>query len=112
MRPGQLLPSQRPLAVCRELTKLHEEVVRGSAAELAQAFEGGARGEITVVVGAGARAEAKALEAEQAGAALEPRIAQLLQEGVSPRDVARTLARELGLPRREVYARVQAVIAK
>ncbi len=45
----------RRVVVCRELTKLHEEVVRGSAAELAERFADGARGEICVVVeGAGA----------------------------------------------------------
>ena len=40
----------RRVVVCRELTKLHEEVVRGSAAELAERFADGARGEICVVV--------------------------------------------------------------
>ena len=48
---------ERPVAVCRELTKLHEEVVRGSAAELARKFAGGARGEVTLVIG---RREAEA----------------------------------------------------
>ena len=42
---------ERPVAVCRELTKLHEEVVRGSAAELARKFADGARGEVTLVIG-------------------------------------------------------------
>jgi 16S rRNA (cytidine1402-2'-O)-methyltransferase len=41
----------RAIAVCRELTKLHEEVVRGSAAELAARFGSPPRGEITVVIG-------------------------------------------------------------
>ena len=45
------LDPERPAAVCRELTKLHEEVVRGSAAELAERFADGARGEIVLVVG-------------------------------------------------------------
>ena len=42
----------RPVAVCRELTKLHEEVVRGTAAELAARFPDPPRGEIAVVIGA------------------------------------------------------------
>jgi len=47
---------ERRVAVCRELTKLHEEVVRGTAAELAARFAEGARGEICLVVeGAGER---------------------------------------------------------
>lgn len=101
------LPPGRPMAVCRELTKIHEEVVRGSAAELAQRFAAGARGEVTVVVGAGEAAAAQ--PAADAALSLEPRIVALLAQGVSPRDVARGLARELGLSRREVYARVQAL---
>src|SRR5690606_36025152 len=40
----------RRAAVCRELTKLHEEVVRGTLAELAHTFADGARGEIVLVV--------------------------------------------------------------
>src|SRR6188472_3944254 len=43
---------ERPVAVCRELTKLHEEVVRGSAAELAARYDGAPpRGEVVLVVG-------------------------------------------------------------
>lgn len=107
---AQLLPPQRPLAVCRELTKLHEEVVRGGAAELAQRFADGVRGEITVVVAAGATA-APRVEDDPA-ATLEARIAERLGRGESPRDVARNLARELGLARREVYAKVQAMVER
>ena len=66
---------QRPVAVCRELTKLHEEVRRGSAAELAAHYGEQARGEVVLVIGAGdaaslARAGARALrELVEAGAA-------------------------------------------
>jgi 16S rRNA (cytidine1402-2'-O)-methyltransferase len=104
---AELLSPGRPTAVCRELTKLHEEVVRGSAAELAQRFAPGVRGEVTVVVGAGEPSSTQ--PGQDPAQALEPRIAELLARGISPRDVARSLARELGLPRREVYARVQAL---
>lgn len=46
---------ERPVAVCRELTKLHEEVVRGTAAELAERYrEQAPRGEVVLVVGAAA----------------------------------------------------------
>jgi 16S rRNA (cytidine1402-2'-O)-methyltransferase len=98
-----LLHPERALAVCRELTKLHEEVVRGTASELTERFAGGARGEITVVVAAG-EIKAQAAEVDTAPT-LDARIAELLAQGVSARDVARRLARELGLPRRHVYAR-------
>jgi 16S rRNA (cytidine1402-2'-O)-methyltransferase len=72
---------ERPVAVCRELTKLHEEVVRGPAAELAARYEGEApRGEVVLVVAAAAAGEvdlAPALEAlrrlvDDAGARARP----------------------------------------
>ena len=46
---AEVLP-ERPLAVARELTKVHEEVLRGTAAELAAALDGRARGEFTLVI--------------------------------------------------------------
>jgi 16S rRNA (cytidine1402-2'-O)-methyltransferase len=101
---AELLHDARMLALCRELTKLHEEVVRGTARELAQRFTEGARGEITVVVGAGELKQERAPDGDEAPS-LDARIAQLLAEGVSARDTARRLARELGVPRRHVYAR-------
>ena len=53
------LDPERPVAVCRELTKLHEEVVRGSAAELAARYAAEPpRGEVVLVVGRRARAGA------------------------------------------------------
>jgi 16S rRNA (cytidine1402-2'-O)-methyltransferase len=102
-----LLSPARQLAVCRELTKLHEEVVRGSTAELAERYAEGARGEITVVVGSGeVLVEQPAADAPS----LDDRIRALLATGETPRDVARQLARELNLARREVYARVQQLL--
>ena len=53
--------AERPVAVCRELTKLHEEVRRGSAGELADHYATTpARGEIVLVIGAAARGAARA----------------------------------------------------
>ena len=92
----------RPACVARELTKLHEEVARGSLPELAERFAEGTRGEVTLVIG-GAE-EAPALD----DAALEERIRGLVAEGKTAREVAAALAPEAGLPKREIYARALA----
>ena len=92
---------QRRAAVCRELTKTPEEVRRGGLGELAAwAAEAGPLGEITVVV-AGAEA-APVPTVEQAALVVAERVA----DGASRRDAIAEVARELGLPKREVYAAV------
>ncbi len=88
-----------PAAVCRELTKVHEEVLRGSlddlAAEIAAREE--VRGEVTLVVDLGApEAEAAGLKAEARAAG-----AALLARGLSRRDAAAALHVCLGVPRRD-----------
>lgn len=76
----------RPVAVAREMTKLHEEVVRGSAGDLAERFATPPPGEVTVVVGAAA-------EPEPAGSeALDPGMDLLLEAGVSPARAAEIAA--------------------
>ncbi len=57
---------ERPVAVCRELTKVHEEVVRGSAAELAERFAEGTRGEVVLVIGPASAGEPDPGEAHAA----------------------------------------------
>jgi 16S rRNA (cytidine1402-2'-O)-methyltransferase len=92
--------AERPAALCRELTKLHEEVWRGSLGELAQRAAGGPpRGEVTIVV-AGAEAAADEAVAPQAGLA---QVEQLVGEGWSRSSAAREVARRTGLPRRELF---------
>lgn len=95
----------RPACVARELTKLHEELARGSLAELAARFADGARGEVTVVV-AGAEA---ADERPLSEADLDARIREALASGESARDLAARLAGETGASRRRVYNRVLAL---
>ncbi|GAB3450370.1 16S rRNA (cytidine(1402)-2'-O)-methyltransferase [Streptomonospora sediminis] len=88
----------RRAAVCRELTKTYEEVRRGPLAELAEWAGGQMRGEITIVV-AGADPAAVSRTPEDLAAAVAEREA----EGVSRKDAVREVARELGVPKREVY---------
>jgi 16S rRNA (cytidine1402-2'-O)-methyltransferase len=108
----------RRACVARELTKLHEEAVRGRLSELAERFPTAARGEVTLVVegapeAAAADTEARRSEPAPAAAAppeeqLEASIRRLLAEGRTPREVASALAKASGLRKREVYARAVA----
>jgi 16S rRNA (cytidine1402-2'-O)-methyltransferase len=88
---------ERPVAVCRELTKRYEEVARGSARELAERFREPPKGEITVVFG-GAPATEKGDEA----AALQA-VAQLVEAGAPRRLAAEVVARLTGLSRNRLY---------
>lgn len=118
--PGRLLPTlrdlaatcgaDRPAAVCRELTKLHEQIVRGSLGELASAVHEGAipaRGEIVLILGAvvGAAvpgshaAAAQVVDADAALAEVEALVAGGMARSAAVRDVAA----RTGLPRRGLY---------
>ena len=99
---------ERQGAVCRELTKLHEQVVRGSLADLAAGAASGeipAKGEVVIVVswseGAGAAGEAAHREAALGDARAE--VARLVASGVARGEAARRVAQATGLPRRSLY---------
>jgi 16S rRNA (cytidine1402-2'-O)-methyltransferase len=93
------LHPERPAAVCRELTKLHEEVVRGSTAELARRFADGARGEIVLVVGPAVRREAGEAELASAGEAVE----RLVEAGARRRAAAQVVSSLTGVPANRLY---------
>lgn len=102
---ARVLGPERSIAACRELTKLHEEVVRGSATELVRHFSSGVRGEITLVVaGRGAAPVVAVSDAD-----IERRALELLDQGLSTRDAAQTLALETGQRKHELYARITAL---
>jgi 16S rRNA (cytidine1402-2'-O)-methyltransferase len=90
----------RQLAVCRELTKRFEEIVRGSASELADRFSDGARGEITLVVGPPESIRADASDAEAAAAAA---VSELVAAGVARRKAAGIVGRLVELPPNRLY---------
>ena len=94
----------RTLAVCRELTKLHEEVLRGTALELREALQARAtvKGEIVIVIDAPGDAE-RTEQAETAQIGAAKRAATLLGEGMRPKQVARQLDEEFGISRNEAY---------
>ena len=103
----------RAAAVCRELTKLHESIVRGTLDELAAAAADGripARGEFVLVIGPGEAAHATAAASADGGAAEDARLAAALAEverlvagGAARGDAARRVAASSGIPRRRLY---------
>jgi 16S rRNA (cytidine1402-2'-O)-methyltransferase len=106
--------ADRPAAIGRELTKLHEEIVRGSLGELATRARSGEltlRGEFALVVGAwtAARIEVESASgtavasAANAEAAALAEVERRVAAGSSRGDAARTVAAETGIPRRRLY---------
>jgi 16S rRNA (cytidine1402-2'-O)-methyltransferase len=102
--PGTLallasLDPEREVAVCRELTKAHEEIVRGTAAELAERYaaEGAPRGEVVLVLGPGT--------AEDTGppAAAIDALRRLVDAGAQPRKAAGVVAELTGASANDLY---------
>ena len=90
----------RSISLCRELTKLHEEVVRTTLGEaVAKYTENPPKGEFVLIV-AGVEPAQKEVPTETDAAA---RVAQLLEEGLSRKDAVKQTAKELGLPKNVVY---------
>jgi 16S rRNA (cytidine1402-2'-O)-methyltransferase len=90
---------ERPVAVCRELTKRFEEVVRGSAAEVAARFPEPPKGELTLVVGAADEKGGDADATEALAAVIE-----LVAAGVPRRQAADVVARLARISRNTLYA--------
>ena len=86
----------RRIALCRELTKLHEEVIRGRAADVLLDIADGVRGEIALVVSG---TDGPGVEPEDV---LE-RVSELVTQGMRGKDAAAQVAKTAGLKTREVY---------
>ena len=93
---AQLAPD-RPAAVCRELTKLHEEIARGTLGELSRRFRDEARGEIVVVIGPAA--ERGTADIGFATDALRG----LIRAGARPRAAASVVSALTGVPANDLY---------
>lgn len=89
---------KRDVAVARELTKIHEEVLRGTAEEILAVLgaRDSVRGEFVVLI-------AKATEVEEGSMPVEEAIGLLVSAGVGRMDAIKTVARERGLGKRDVY---------
>ncbi len=97
---AQAFGQDRPISLCRELTKLHEEVVRTTLGQaIAKYTENGPKGEFVLVV-AGAPETPQELPTE---ADAETRLKELLAQGLSRKDAIKQTARELDLPKNAVY---------
>ena len=89
---------ERDVAVCRELTKVHEEVVRGSASELAERYAGASpKGEVVLVIGA---APEGAVEVDETALAA---LAKLVDAGAKPRAAAQVVAELTGSSANALY---------
>ena len=96
------LPAEAPVAVCRELTKLHEEVFRGTAEEAARHFSQSVRGEVVLVVRGGTNVGPASFEetVEQAR--------EYVEAGESPSRAAARAARDSGRKKSDIYAQLTA----
>ena len=92
--------ADRSISLCRELTKLHEEVVRTTLGQAIERYtEQPPKGEfVLVVAGAPAKIEEEATPQDAAA-----RVAQLMEEGMSRKDAVKQTAQELKLPKNVVY---------
>ncbi len=99
---------KREVAVCRELTKVHEEVARGPVSEVLAEFarrdeDGGVKGEIVLVIGPSTQAEEDDRRADAAASAVE-RAAELAEAGeLTRKEIVKVLRDEFGIPRNEAY---------
>ena len=98
----------RQVAVCREMTKLYEEIFRGTLSEALDHFTE-PRGECTLVIeGAG---DVEAAATQEASFDVDAELRQLRAQGLRAREAVRTVAKRSGLPHREVYRRWLALSA-
>ena len=98
---AQVFGTDRPISFCRELTKLHEEVLRTTLGEAITHYtENPPKGEFVLVV-AGAPEEEKVLPTTTDAAA---RVEALMEQGLSRKDAIKQTAKELDLPKNAVYA--------
>jgi 16S rRNA (cytidine1402-2'-O)-methyltransferase len=108
LRDAREILGEREAVVARELTKLHEQILRGRLSELAQRFstgEEGPRGEMVLMI------DRKAIEGathESNSSEISSVVAALEAEGVDARSALKKAARKLGISRDEAYRRLSA----
>lgn len=107
---AQAFGADRPAAVGRELTKKHEEFVRGTLGEVAAHFAANPpRGEITIIVSGPTEAEAESLPAEAEPEDIPTLLRSALASGLSERDAVRQVSTQHHFSKRDVYAEMLAL---
>ena len=97
---AEVFGPERPISLCRELTKLHEEVVRTTLGEaIAKYTENAPKGEFVLVVAGAPEEEKEAATADDAA----QRVKALMESGLSRKDAIKQTAKELDLPKNVVY---------
>ena len=97
---AEVFGNNRPVSLCRELTKLHEEVLRTTLGEaVAKYTETAPKGEFVVIL-AGAEPEAEEIPTEEDAAGY---LHRLLEAGLSRKDAIKQTAKDLGIPKNVVY---------
>ena len=94
------LGEDRPAAVLRELTKLHEQVLRGTLRELCAAFDTPPKGECVIAIAGAPRKDEPVSEAE-----LDGLLADAIREGLSTKDAAARVSVRCGMTKKQVYRR-------
>ena len=103
----ELLGAERPVVLARELTKVHEEFIRGNAAEVLQRVQHELKGEMTLLIGKGAG------EARAAAKDIGRRLAEIMQEQKLDENAAlKVVAKEQGISKSEAYRELQRVKRK
>lgn len=105
----EILPD-RSLALCRELTKLHEEILNGTASELLKALAGrdSVKGEFVLLI----HGAVSASNQDWVHLSLEDHVNQFVEQGAAPKEAIKTVAKLRNLPKRDVYHAVERAKAK
>ena len=95
----------RNIAVCRELTKLHEDIFRGTLEEAYNNFlENKPRGEFVLVIAGKSESEIKAEKEEEfSNFTIEEHLQDLINKGINKKEAIKIVAKERNLPKKEVY---------
>ncbi len=98
--------SERRIALCRELTKVHEEILRGKPSEILHQLQSrpAIKGEITIVIEP--KEFSESLESEDAELSVVEQVQQLMAEGLEKKEAIRRVAHMRGVPKREIYEKV------